>query len=320
MRHTVRGESETKGNVDEHRAGHCDIWHGSAGRGRLDHRLRRPRPRLRGRSISRVGRPARAVPDRPHRALGRVVVADALRGCPALRPGPSRLQLERCRRADLRRRAPSSSDRDPTATDRPGPARTHMDAPADAAVVLPCPRRTVRAVHQRAVSPVDRRVHRGGRRRCSGRLRPPDPGSRDLVGARRAGRVGRHVHGVGAGLPRVRSRGGPGHPRPRRHDALSARAAGVPTHPPRRRPDERVAAHRDRRRTGRRPHDHRHGGADLGRRCRHHVVGHRFGDAAPRDASRRRSAADRRARDHAARHRGAAAGLFAGHDGAHCHR
>ncbi len=105
--------------LDEHRAGHHTTRDRTTARQRLDHRLRRSRPRLRRRPVPRVGRPARAVPDRTHRAMGRVVAPDALRRRATLRAGPPRVQLQRRRRADVHRRgATAAARRDPAATDR----------------------------------------------------------------------------------------------------------------------------------------------------------------------------------------------------------
>ncbi len=99
----VARTSETKGHVDEHRPAQRHPGDRSTAGHRLGDRLRHLGSRLRRRSEPGVGRPARTVPDRPLRPLGRVVAPHDVCRRPAVRPGPRPLLLDRRRRPQLHR-------------------------------------------------------------------------------------------------------------------------------------------------------------------------------------------------------------------------
>ena len=240
-----------------------------------------------------MGRAAR-LPDRPHRALGRLVAAHPLRGHPCDRARRRALLLD----AD-HRRPPRGRPRDRARArpaDRLRPARARVVAPPPAALVRAAGGREARAGDQGAVPLAHRRLHRRGPRRRGDRLRAADP----VAGHRRAHghpqRPGRRLHGLGAGTARAG---------PDRHPAAPALPRGAvrlldrdhrgPPAPPARRPHHRAAPERGRRRAGAGLPRARHLPAPDHRRHRHDVVVDRLRAVAPRAAPRRPPPPRRRA-------------------------
>ena len=143
--------------------------------------------------------PRIAMPDRPHRTVGWLVDADAVRRHRRHRSGARHLHVaQHHRRAAADRPGRRAVRRRGRAADHLRSARTSLASPHDPADVRAAGGRQVRGRHQSVVPPADRRLHRRRTGRCSRRLRPADPRSGHRHDARRAAGDGRRVHLVGA--------------------------------------------------------------------------------------------------------------------------
>ena len=261
------------------------------------------------------------MPRRAHRALGRLVDADPLRGRHGRSPTTSSTSAP-ARSASARR--PTTAT---TGCCRVGLPPISADPPVHTwtrRLLLPwfSHHRVggVRGLHPGAVPRAGRRLRRRrpGRRRR--RLRPADPGAGHRLDARRA-RVDVATRSP-VGCATCSSSPRTSNARTRSRSEIIAYFMGEMEqrrHGDGRRPDQRAAPGRGRRRAGARRARARHGRADADRRRRHHLVGHRVGAVAPRHPPRRLPPAGGRTRADADGDRGAAAGLLPGHDGAGRH-